>query len=258
MCATWAPGWPPAVPELTRAEVRRAEPASPRPQTQPESPGRAGRRALGRPGHSGHTRGGGPSSQALKGAACWLTLSEGRESSLLFTSAASRAASSTAPRPFSIQRQLGQPSGPEHAQDISSKAPDTATLPSPSGPGQHLGQPLGPPESNLGAGCQDGSRRRGARGGARSPGPGREQATPGCGAGWLALTCQRGRTRVPWPRSRTRCQGQQGWAQTPAWTDFLLSWNRAAFKCRWFVKLDGSVKGAWELTQEFTELLLMV
>lgn len=198
------------LPELTRAEVRRAEPASPRPQTQPERPGAEPDEGPKPSWTPGHTRGGGPSSQALKGAACWLTLSEGRESSLLFTSAASsRAASSAAPRPFSIQRQLGQPlPSRAHSRTSLQRTPTPPHCPSPSGPGPALGTALGPPESKPGRWVP------GRPAAARSPGPGQGAGRPRLWAGWLALTCQRGRTRVPWPRSRTRCQGQQGWAQT--------------------------------------------
>lgn len=213
------------LPELTRAEARRAEPASPRPQTRPEGPGAEPDEGPKPSWTPGHTRGGGPSSQALKDAACWLTLSEGRESSLLFTSAASsRAASSAAPRPFSIQRQLGQPL-PSRARSRTSlqRPPTPPHCPSPSGPGPALGTALGPPESKPGRWVpgRPAARSpgwRGARGGAeprvaRSPGPEQGAGRPWLWAGGLALTCQRGRTRVPWPRSRTRCQGQQGWAQ---------------------------------------------
>lgn len=198
------------LPELTRAEVRRAEPASPRPQTQPERPGAEPDEGPKPSWTPGHTRGGGPSSQALKGAACWLTLSEGRESSLLFTSAASsRAASSAAPRPFSIQRQLGQPlPSRAHSRTSLQRTPTPPHCPSPSGPGPALGTALGPPESKPGRWVP------GRPAAARSPGPGQGAGHPRLWAGGLALTCQRGRTRVPWPRSRTRCQGQQGWAQT--------------------------------------------
>lgn len=234
------------LPELTRAEVRRAEPASPRPQTQPERPGAEPDEGPKPSWTPGHTRGGGPSSQALKGAACWLTLSEGRESSLLFTSAASsRAASSTAPRPFSIQRQLGQPL-PSRARSRTSlqRPPTPPHCPSPSGPGPALGTALGPPESKPGrwvpgrpaAAWSPG--RRGARG------PGREQATPGCGQAGSRSPVKEDGHAFHGHDHGLAVRGSRAGLRRSAWTDFLLSWNRAV-SCRWFVKLDGSVKGAW-------------
>lgn len=151
----------------------------------------------------------------LKGAACWLTrCPEGRRAASFSQAQPSRAVSSASPRPLSIATAAWTAARPEHTPGHLFKGPrhrhtalghrdPASTWDSPGAARAKPGRWVpGRPAAARSPG------RRGARG------PGREQGRPRCGQAGLASPVKEDGHASPWPRSRTRCQGQQGWAQT--------------------------------------------
>lgn len=220
--------------ELTRAEGRGAEPAAPRPQTQAEARGRAGRGP--HPVLDTHMEAGlhprlsrmlpagkdvpGPQEQppfhksGLPASRCWRG-----PQALLYMVASSDG---------HFRPREGSRLSPH-------RTPTLPQCPSPSGPGSALGTALGPPASKPGRWVLGLSA-------AWSQGRGRKQAA-GCGQAGSRSPVKEDGHALHRHDHGLAVGGRGAGLGRSARTDFLLPWNRAV-SCRWFVKLDGSGKGA--------------
>ena len=173
-----------------------------------------------------------------QGCCLLVRLSKGHESSLLFTRAASSLAAATQPPGPSLQVAA------QTVASVSKQAPGRLlkgpqhrhTAPRHQDLGSTWDSPE-PPEPKPG-------RWVPGRPAAQSLGPRREQAAPSCGQAGLCSPVKEDRHPLHGHDHGLAVGGGSAGLGGSAWTDFLLSWNRAVL-CRWFVKLDGSGKRAW-------------
>ena len=142
-----------------------------------------------------------------------VRLPEGPESSLLLTGLLLLSCYSAAPRPVST-------AGGSDGRSRALKAPDAATLPLAIRTWASTWAALGPPESKPG-------RWVPGRPAAQSPGPRQGAGRPSCGQAGLHSPVKENRHPLHGHDHGLAVGDGRAGLGGSAWTDFLLSWNRA-------------------------------